>query len=380
MVYVLQSGGTGNASRFNSTQAQSGRPLSIFKTPVFPEARILIVDDEEANVRLLERLLRSEGYSHIRATTDSSSALEIFGEMEPDLLILDLHMPFPDGFVLLEHVNNCTPQSDYLPILILTGDVSEDAKNRALVLGAKDFLTKPFSVLEARYRVRNLLRTRRMHLELQDQVHYTERQVAARLRSLEHAQLQVLERVANAAEFRGSRQDEHTRRVGEMSGELARMLGLTYASVEMIRTTAPLHDIGYVGIPEAIILKPGRLTPEEFEVLKDHTTIGANLLSGSASEAMEVARQIALSHHERWDGNGYPQGQTADEIPISARIVAVVDFVDGMTHDRTRRAASSISEVLDGVRSQAGGHFDPDVAATFLVNHGQLMDLAPAAN
>jgi putative two-component system response regulator len=353
--------------------------LSILKTPVFPEARILIVDDEEANVRLLERLLRSEGYSQIRTTTDSSSALEIFGEMEPDLLILDLHMPFPDGFVLLEHVNNSTPQSAYLPILILTGDVTEDAKNRALVLGAKDFLTKPFSVLEARYRVRNLLRTRRMHLELQDQVDYTERQVASRLRSLEHAQLQVLERVANTAEFRGAHQDQHTRRVGAMSGELARMLGLPNASVEMIRDTAPLHDIGHIGIPEAIILKPGRLTPEEFEILKTHTTIGANLLSDSTSEAMGVARQIALGHHERWDGNGYPLGRRGDEIPISARIVALADFVDVMTHDRPHRTASSLGDVLEGVRSQAGGHFDPDVAETFLVNHDRLMDLAPAA-
>jgi HD-GYP domain-containing protein (c-di-GMP phosphodiesterase class II) len=198
--------------------------------------------------------------------------------------------------------------------------------------------------------------------------------VAERTRDLEQARLEILDRLAIAAEYRDDATQEHAWRLGRTSALLALGLGLPDREVELIRRAAPLHDIGKIGIPDAILLKPGRLTYEEFEQIKTHTTIGAEILSGSRSQLLGMAERIALTHHERWDGRGYPRGLAGEQIPLPGRIVAVADVFDALTHERPYKPAWSLQEAVAEIPSQAGGQFDPDVVGAFLqLDHQTLL-------
>ena len=247
----------------------------------FEHARILVVDDEEPNVRLLQRILEREGYRHYRGTTDPRDAAALFAEFRPDLVVLDLHMPHLDGFAVMEKLRALIPEETYLPILVVTGDITPEARRRALASGAKDFLIKPFDVGEVTLRIRNLLETRLLHLQLQSQNELLEQKVRERTRELEFARLETLERLARAAEFRDDDTGQHTQRVGRTSALVARSLGLPAAQVDVIRRAAPLHDVGKIGIPDSILLRPGPLGEKEFDVMRTHTNIGARILSGS---------------------------------------------------------------------------------------------------
>lgn len=332
---------------------------------VMHSARILIVDDEPANVRLIERILERSGYSEVVAITDSREVLGLLEERRTDLILLDLHMPEVDGFALLEEISRTTPSDDYLPILVLTADVSEAARERALSTGAMDFLTKPLQATEVMLRVRNLLSTRFLHKKLLQQNENLDELVRERTRELEEARVEVLERLTQAAEFRDDATGKHTRRVGNDAAATARLLGLDQAEVELIRRAAPLHDVGKVAIPDAILLKPGRLTPDEFEVMKTHTTLGAEMLAGGRSPMMHLAQRIALCHHERWDGNGYPNGLAGEEIPLPARIVAIVDFYDALSHARPYRTAWEPERIWEEIERENGRHFDPVIVEAF---------------
>ncbi|MGH2371927.1 MAG: HD domain-containing phosphohydrolase, partial [bacterium] len=236
---------------------------------------------------------------------------------------------------------------------------------RALAGGAKDFLTKPVDATEVVLRIRNLLETRMLHLQLQDQNEILEEKVLDRTRELEQAQIEILERLALAAEYRDDDTGQHTYRVGETSGHIARALVLPDAQVELIRRAAPLHDVGKIGIPDNILLKPGKLTPDEFEVMKTHTTIGVRILSGSKFPLLQLAREIALAHHERWDGAGFPEGLTGEAIPLEARIVAVADAYDAMTSNRPYRKALSREEAWGILWDGAGTQWDEHIVEAF---------------
>jgi putative two-component system response regulator len=322
-------------------------------------AKVLIVDDESANILLLKRLLSGAGYTDLAATTDSREVLPLYREVQPDLILLDLHMPHLDGLEVLDQLAAEIPSDEYVPVLVLTADVTREAKERALRSGAHDFLAKPLDVTEVLLRSRNLLETRSLHLEM-------DRRVKERTAELEASRVEILERLSRTAEFRDDVTGKHTKRVGELSARLAEVLGLPTEEVARIRRAAPLHDLGKVGIPDDILLKPGRLTPEEFEVMKTHTTLGAELLSGGRSPLMQMAEEIALGHHERWDGAGYPQGKRDEEIPLVARIVAVADFFDALSHDRPYRSALPTHEVMEEIENGRGKHFDPTVAQALL--------------
>lgn len=337
-------------------------------------ARILIIDDEPANVELLRRVLERAGYARLADTTDPLGAANLYEEFQPDLICLDLHMPSLDGFGVLEQLGPLIPRGSYLPILMLTGDSSSAAKQRALSLGAKDFVTKPFNSEEVLLRIHNLLVPRFMHLELAGYNQHLERQVRDRTRALEDSRLEVLERLARAGEFRDDETGQHTRRVGRTAGCLARSLRLDRAEVELITRAAPLHDIGKIGIPDQILLKPGKLSPEEFEVMKRHSSIGAEILSGGRSTLIQMAAGIAHHHHERWDGTGYPAGLKGDSIPLTARVVGLADVFDALTHARPYRAAWPLEDVLGAVYHQAGAHFDPCVVEAFRrLPHAELV-------
>jgi putative two-component system response regulator len=328
-------------------------------------SRILIVDDEEANVQLLESILRREGFRNVRSVTDPRQVLPLFFSFSPDLVLLDLNMPHFNGFEVMKQLGGRIPNGTYFPILVLTADITPEAKCAALSGGAKDFLTKPFDRVEVLLRIANLLETRRLHQMLQNQNQILEGRVRERTRELEATRLEVLERLALAAEYRDDVTGQHTKRVGETSGTLARALKLPDEQVELIRRAAPLHDIGKIGIPDPILLKRGQLTPEEFEVMKTHTTIGAKIQAGSVYPLLQMAEIIALTHHEKWDGTGYA-GLAGGAIPLPGRIVAVTDVFDALTHSRPYKPAFPVERALEIIRDGAGKHFDPVIVETFV--------------
>jgi putative two-component system response regulator len=349
------------------------------------DARILIIDDERPNIEMLEYILRSAGYSALTATTDPRLGLDLFRRHAPDLVLLDLKMPHVDGHELLVQLNREIPDDAYVPILVLTSDGSPDARRRALSAGAQDFLTKPFSPVEVRLRVENLIETRRLHralarqnAELEERVRERTAQLTRHALELELARLEILQRLARAAEFRDDATGLHTRRVGRMAAQIMSALGQPAIDVESVERAAPLHDVGKIGIPDTVLLKSGRLSPEEFAVMKTHTVIGGQILSGSSVGLLTVGREIALSHHERWDGSGYPAGLTGGAIPLTGRVVAVADVFDALTHPRPYKPAWSPEAAIAEIEEQAGRQFDPDIVRAFaeLFREGRLSERA----
>ena len=341
----------------------SGRPVDL-SSRVFRNARILIVDDEPVNVDLLRRLLERAGFSRIESTNDSRQALDLYVKFRPDLILLDLHMPYRDGLEVMDELNQIA-EASYLPILMLTGDDTPEAKREALSRGAKDFLNKPFHSDEVLLRIGTLLETRFLYLQIQSQNQILEAKVRDRTRELEAAQIEIIERLARAAEFRDDNTGQHTERVGQMAALLARQIGLSDTQVSLIRRAAPLHDVGKIGIPDSILMKLGKLTPEEFELVKTHTTIGARILSGSRFTILRLAEEIAYHHHERWDGSGYAGIKGAD-IPLAGRIVAIADVFDALTQKRPYKAAWTVSEAIGEIDRQRGHQFDPALVDAFL--------------
>jgi putative two-component system response regulator len=329
-------------------------------------AHILIVDDQQPNVRLLERILEQAGYTTTRGTTDPREVVELLDEFQPDLMLLDLHMHHMNGYAVMEALRTRIPTGAYFPILVVTADITPEAKRRALSAGARDFLSKPFDTTEVLLRIKNLLETRFLHLQLQNQNQALEANVRERTRELEQTQVEILERLAQAAEFRDDDTGQHTQRVGQLAAHLAQDLGLPKQQVELIRLAAPLHDLGKIGIPDHILLKPGRFSPGEYEQMKTHATIGARILSGGRYPLLRMAEEIAYTHHERWDGSGYPLGLDGEAIPLTGRIVAVADAFDALTHERPYKHAWPIAEALAEIVRQSGEKFDPSVVAALV--------------
>jgi putative two-component system response regulator len=334
------------------------------KRLVFTRARILIIDDEPANVEMLRRMLERSGLSRIQTTTDPREATRLYIEFRPDLVLLDLHMPHLDGLEVMDAFNRIA-EATYLPILVLTGDLSAEARREALSRGAKDFIHKPFSSDEVLLRIGTLLETRFLYLQIQSQNQILEAKVRERTRELEGAQLEIIERLARAAEFRDDNTGQHTARVGQMAALIARQIGLSDSQISLIRRAAPLHDVGKIGVPDSILLKLGKLTAEEFDVVKTHTMIGARILSGSKFPIMRLAEEIAFSHHERWDGSGYA-GIPRDAIPLAGRIVTVADVFDALTQQRPYKDAWPVEEALAEIERERGRQFDPDLVDAFL--------------
>ena len=332
--------------------------------PIFKQARILIVDDEPGNVDLLRRVLNRAGFFKLESTNDPREAAALYVQTRPDLILLDLHMPHMDGLTVMDQLNQIA-EASYLPILMLTGDMTPEARREALTRGAKDFVNKPFNPDEVLLRIRTLLDTRFLYLQIQSQNQMLEAKVRERTRELESAQIEIIERLARAAEFRDDTTGQHTERVGEMAALLARELGLPDAQVSLIRRAAPLHDVGKIGIPDAILLKLGKLTSAEFELVKTHTTIGARILSGSRFALLRLAEEIAFSHHERWDGGGYA-GLTGQQIPLAGRIVTVADVFDALTQKRPYKPAWTVDDAIAEIQRQRARQFDPDVVDAFL--------------
>ena len=342
-------------------------------------ARVLIVDDDPGNRVVLEEILRAHGFSEIETLSDPRQVLGMFTSYQPDILLLDLNMPFMDGFDVLEQLVPRMSKDAPIPVLVLTGDVSPETRKRALVSGAKDFVTKPFDPIDVKLRVENLLEARALQLQLKNRNLILQEEVRNRTLELEEAHNEILARLALAAEYRDDATGEHAQRVGRVAGLIAGALGLPASEVELIRRAAPLHDIGKVGIPDGILLKPGPLTEEEFEKVKEHAVIGAKILAGSDTTLLQIAEEIALTHHERWDGTGY-HGLSGENIPLVGRITALADVFDALTHDRPYKDAWTSEEALAEVTRQSGKQFDPKVVGAFLnvVNRADFAELSEA--
>ncbi len=328
------------------------------------EARIMVIDDEQANLRLVERLLKSVGYLDVETTSDPIAGLARIQGESFDLVLLDLNMPTLDGYEIMRRLREATfpiPPA----VLVLTAQSARDFMLRSLELGARDFVSKPFDRNELLMRVRNLLEAQLAQRLLQDQKATLETLVASRTRELSDTRLQVVQRLGRAAEYRDEDTGQHIMRMSRISARLATELGWSKREVELMLHASPMHDIGKIGIPDAILRKPGRLSAEEWEIMKTHTTIGAELLEGDNSDLMTLAREIALSHHEKWDGTGYPNGLGNDDIPLSGRICGLADVFDALTSERPYKRPWPMDETLAFIREQRGAHFDPLVVDAF---------------
>lgn len=344
------------------------------------DQKILIVDDEQANVVLLERILAQSGYGNVSATMDPTQVESLYMKLEPDLILLDLRMPVLDGFGVMAQLSKLVASDDYLPILVLTADVTHESKQKALTSGAKDFLIKPLEPAEVVARVGNLLETRALHLQLRRHNELLEARVQERTaalwstvtrlerveKDLRLAQEETIHRLSLAAEFRDNETSRHIERMSRYCALLARRAGEDERRSELLRIASKMHDVGKIGVPDAILLKPGKLTPEQFEIMKQHADIGYQILRGSESEIASTGAVIAWTHHEKLDGSGYPRGLKGDAIPIEGRIAAVADVFDALTTDRIHRKAFPLPEALAIMREGRGQHFDAHLLDLFL--------------
>lgn len=328
--------------------------------------RILVVDDEPANVLALRALLASWRYTEVESTTDPHDAIELCESLRPDLLMLDLHMPRLDGFEVMARLAAQLRGPTPLPIIVLSADMTIETRRRALASGARDFVTKPFDAEEVRLRVGILLDMRALQLQQAASEAALEARVRRRTVELEGARLEMLQRLALAAEFRDDVTGEHTQRVGRTARRIARALGASADEVERIGLAAPLHDVGKIAVADAILLKPGPLTDAERREMQRHTTTGGDMLRGSGSRLLQTAERIALTHHERWDGAGYPYGLAEERIPLVGRIVAVADVFDALTHERPYKPAWEVERAVEQIAADRGRRFDPRTVDAFL--------------
>lgn len=336
------------------------------------EARILIIDDEPANLRLLDKMLASQGYGQLALVQDPREALTAYRTHHPDLILLDINMPYLDGYQVMAQLHEL---DDPLlpPIIILTAQHDRETLLKALAAGARDFLGKPFDRAELLMRVRNLLDAQLAHRLMHDRKNTFEMMVRERTHELNETRLQIIRRLGRAAEFRDNETGLHILRMSKISALLARHLGWSESDVELMLNASPMHDIGKIGIPDAILLKPGRLTPDELVVMQTHATIGADLLDGDAAPLLRLAREIALTHHEKWDGTGYPGRLAGTAIPLSGRIVAVADIFDALTSVRPYKQAWPVEEAVDFIRANACSHFDQAVTEVFLAHIDEII-------
>jgi putative two-component system response regulator len=330
-------------------------------------ATILIVDDQPQNTLLLEKILNRAGYQNLYAITDPRETFELYQQHDFDLVLLDIRMPHMDGFEVMERLAKLQEDDeDYLPILVLTAELTDETREKALQNGAKDFVTKPFNRIEVLQRIYNILEVRILHKRLKNQNRILEEKVKERTHQLEESRLDIINRLGQAAEYKDNETGEHIIRMSHSAHMLAIAAGLPESEATLIKEAAPMHDIGKIGIPDEILLKPGRLDAEEWEVMKTHANIGAKLLDDSDHPLIIKAHSIALTHHEKWDGTGYPQGLKGEAIPIEGRICAIADVFDALTSVRPYKEAWSTSAALNFMEEQKGKHFDPELVDLFL--------------
>lgn len=341
------------------------------------QRRVLVVDDDAEFRFLHATLLETFGYK-VALASDGLEALALL-DASVDLIVLDADMPKMNGFEVARLVRGDPLVSD-IPIVMVTGLVGRDDRLRAFDLGINDFINKPVDPAELRLRARWLVSLKVAQDEIKAHGRKLEETVQIRTRELREALAEVqaarlkthqahmdtIHRLTLAGEYKDRDTADHVERIGRYSQVVARWMRLPESTVETIRHAAPMHDVGKLGIPDRILLKPGKLNEEEWAVMRAHTTFGAQILANSQSEVIQMGERIALRHHERWDGKGYPHGVAGQEIPLEARICTVVDVFDALTVDRPYRKAIPNDKVIEMMAEDSGTHFDPDVFDVFV--------------
>lgn len=328
-------------------------------------ASILVVDDEPANVKLLEKMLAMMGYRNVVSTLDAREVLPLYRQYQYDLIILDLDMPHLDGFAVMDQLGDATG-GKLPPILVLTAQHTQSWCQRALDNGARDYVTKPFNTDELLSRVRNLLEVQMAHKFMRYQNEILEEKVRQRAQALHDTRLQVIRHLGRAAEYRDNETGLHIIRMSKIAVVIAEAAGLDASECDLLLNAAPMHDIGKIGIPDHILLKPGKLDAEEWEIMQTHAQIGADILAADDSDLMSMAHDIALTHHEKWDGTGYPNRLCGEDIPLAGRITALADVFDALTSERPYKRAWSMERTVELIQSERGRHFDPSLVDHFM--------------
>lgn len=316
-------------------------------------ARLLLVDDEPVNLQVLREVLAQDW--RLIFATDGARALELAREQKPELVLLDVMMPDMDGYAVCAALKQ-DAATTHIPVIFVTalGDVSDET--RGFEVGAVDYITKPISAPIVRARVRT-------HLSL------------VRAEELRATRLEIVQRLGRAAEYKDDETGLHVVRMSHYAHRLALAAGCDEAWAEDLLNAAPMHDVGKIGIPDVILQKPGKLTPEEWAVMRRHPEIGAEILGEHASRMLCMARAVALGHHEKWDGSGYPAGLSGEAIPLAARIVAVADVFDALTSVRPYKPAWPVEQATTLLTEQSGRHFDPRLVAVFLELLPQILEI-----
>ncbi|UCV12717.1 response regulator [Dechloromonas denitrificans] len=335
---------------------------------------VLIIDDSDINLTLIKALVLKLGECNPILFENPLKALDWCRENIPDLVIVDYMMPDMDGLKFINAFRALHGRNE-IPVLMVTANDQKDIRYEALLGGANDFLTKPIDRVEFSARARNMLSLRSGQKFLADRAEHLASLVDEQTREIRDREKELIFRMSRAAEFRDPETGAHIQRMAHYSQVIARALGLDANAQKLILEAAPMHDVGKIGIPDYILLKPGKLTPEEFEVMKGHARLGYELLKDSGSEILRAGAEVAISHHEKFDGTGYPHGLQGNKIPIFGRIVAVADVFDALTSERPYKKAWPIEDACKFLEDGRGLHFDPMCVEAFLACKDQILDI-----
>ncbi|TLU61609.1 two-component system response regulator [Thalassotalea litorea] len=329
-----------------------------------PRATILIVDDSPENIDVLNGILKP--YYRVKAALSGQLALKIVaGANKPDLILLDIMMPGMDGHEVCRLLK-ANPLTVDIPIIFITAKTAVEDEQIGLELGAVDYISKPVSIPIVLARVNT-------HLALYNQQRELELKVKERTHEIQQTRREIIDRLGRAAEYKDNETGMHVIRMSRYSKMLAEKIKAPDNWVDLLYNAAPMHDVGKIGIPDKILLKPGKLTPEEWQEMQKHVQYGADIIGNHESELLKMAREIALYHHEKYDGSGYPHGTVGDEIPLSARIVAIADVFDALTSERPYKTAWSLQTTFEYIQNEAGKHFDPELVPHFIACEEQII-------
>jgi len=329
-------------------------------------ATILIIDDQLTSRQILQQLISTIDPSNtVEALANPVEGLERATDSPVDLILVDYKMPEMDGIEFIKRFRS-TPTSAHVPVIMVTSMEDKAIRYKALEAGATDFLMKPVDHHECRARCRNLLLQHQQYKIISDHSRWLERRVAEATSEIRVRERETLLRLARAGEYRDEETGNHVIRMAKYSRVIAEQLGFSKEDADVVEMAAPMHDIGKIGIRDEILLKPGKLTAEEFEIMKQHTVIGHDILKDSPSKFLQMGGIIALNHHEKFDGTGYPNGKKGTEIPIEARIVAIADVYDALVSERPYKNAWSTEAAIDYMKSHSGKHFDPECLNAFI--------------
>lgn len=335
---------------------------------------VLIVDDNQTNLVLFKHLVSKVGDIEVTTFDDPLKSIAWCADHIPDLVLLDYMMPDMDGLEFITRFR-AIPGHKEIPLVMVTADIESDIRNKALELGAHDFLTKPVDKTELTARVRNLLSLRLSQVQLANRAQWLAQEVKKATAEILAREKEAIIRLSRAAEYRDPETGAHILRMSHYTRLIAQNLGLTEAEQELLLDAAPMHDIGKVGTPDHILLKPGRLTDEELVIMRQHAEIGYEILKDSVSPLLRTAALVAWTHHEKFDGSGYPRGLAGENIPLYGRIVAVADVFDALTSARPYKLAWEVDRALDFLREGRGSHFDPACVDAFLQDMDAVLSI-----